>query len=288
MMDITGKTRICGIIGDPVEHSMSPAMHNAAFEELGLDNVYVPFAVKPERLAEAVAGLRALNVTGFSVTIPHKVAVIPLLDSLDPLAEKIGAVNTVVNSNGQLRGFNTDVGGFTRSLEESGVAPAGKKTVVLGAGGASRAVSYALAGMGAVLTIVCRKEGTDRAAFIASLIKEDFNREITITESEGGYKALHGAELLVNTTSVGMAPFTGETPVPAASLGKIPVVYDIVYNPLQTLLLQDAQKTGAKTISGVEMLVWQGALAFEKWTGCEAPLELMRQKAVNLLEQREN
>jgi shikimate dehydrogenase len=287
-MNITGETKVCGIIGDPVAHTMSPAMHNAAFKKLELDFVYLPWAVKPERLKEAVAGLRALGVAGFNVTIPHKVAVLPLLDSLDPLALKIGAVNTVVNLDGALRGFNTDAEGFYQALLEHGVNPAGQKVVVLGAGGASRAVSYVLARLGVSLTIVCRHGGLSRAADISSMVKADFSTDVTIMDDGKIADALHNARLVVNTTSVGMSPQSGASPVPAALLEGIPAVFDIVYNPLQTLLLKDAKKAGAKTIGGVDMLAWQGALAFEKWTGRKAPLELMRHEVVKMLEKHEN
>lgn len=287
-MDISGRTKVCGIIGDPVEHTMSPAMHNAAFKKLELDFVYLPWAVKPERLKEAVAGLRALGVAGFNVTIPHKVAVLPLLDSLDPLAQKIGAVNTIVNIDGELRGFNTDAEGFYQALLEHAVNPAGQKAVVLGAGGASRAVSYILARMGVLLTIVCRQGGLSRAADISSMVKADFGTEVTIMDDGKMADALHNTRLVVNTTSVGMSPLAGVSPVPAALLDGVPAVFDIVYNPMQTLLLKDAKKAGAKTIGGVDMLAWQGALAFEKWTGRKAPLELMRREAVRMLEKHEN
>jgi shikimate dehydrogenase len=286
-MDISGRTKTCGIIGDPVEHTMSPAMHNAAFKKLELDFVYLPWVVKPEGLKKAVAGLRALGVTGFNVTIPHKVAVLPLLDSLDPLAQKIGAVNTVVNIDGQLRGFNTDAEGFYQALVEHGIKPVGQKAVVLGVGGASRAVSYILARMGMVLTIVCRPGGLTRALDIASMVKADFSTEVTVTDDGKMADALPGAVLLINTTSVGMSPYITASPVPAALLEGIPTVFDIVYNPMQTQLLKDAKKAGAKTIGGVDMLAWQGALAFEKWTGRKAPLELMRHEVVKMLEKHE-
>jgi shikimate dehydrogenase len=286
-MEITVRTKVCGIIGDPVEHTMSPAMHNAAFKKLELDFIYLPWAVKPERLREAVAGLRALGVAGFNVTIPHKVAVLPLLDSLDPLAQKIGAVNTVVNIDGELRGFNTDAEGFYQALLEHGINPTGQKVVVLGAGGASRAVSYILARAGSFLNIVCRPGGLARAADIGSMVKADFGTAVTIMDDSKIADALHKAELVINTTSVGMSPHAGTSPVPAALLEGIPVVFDIVYNPMQTLLLKDAKKAGAKTIGGVDMLAWQGALAFEKWTGRKAPLEFMRHEAVRMLEKHE-
>ena len=160
---ISGKTRPCGLIGDPVEHTMSPAMHNAAFARMGLDYVYAPFRVKKDDLAQAIAGMRALNIRGLNVTIPHKVNVIPLLDELDSLAEKIGAVNTIVNDDGVLKGYNTDASGFLQTLQERGIEPEGKRVVVLGAGGASRAISFILAESGARLVILNRIEELDWA-----------------------------------------------------------------------------------------------------------------------------
>jgi shikimate dehydrogenase len=285
---ITGKTKVCGLIGDPVEHTMSPAMHNAAFEKAGLDYIYLPFHVKPEHLPQAVNGLRALNAKGFNVTIPHKVAVIPLLDSLDPLAEKIGAVNTVVNDEGRLRGYNTDAEGFLRALLEKGIKPGRKKVVVLGAGGASRAISYILAEKGTRLTILNRQQELEWAQDIADIIKEDFGRTVDVLELGHIGEVLDGVDVLVNATSVGMSPANDKSPVPAALLKNVPVVFDIVYNPIKTKLCLDAAAAGAKIISGVDMLAWQGALAFEKWTGKTAPVELMRQEAIKMLEKHEN
>jgi shikimate dehydrogenase len=181
-MNITGKTRICGLIGDPVEHTMSPAMHNAAFAELGLDFAYLPFRVRPVDLAAAVGGLRALNAIGFNVTIPHKVAVIPLLDELDSLAEKIGAVNTVVNDSGVLKGYNTDASGFLQALLDHDIEPRDKNIVLLGAGGAARAIAYILADRGARLTILNRKEELDWAENIAANINADLGCNIEVFE----------------------------------------------------------------------------------------------------------
>jgi shikimate dehydrogenase len=287
-MEISGKTRICAIIGDPVEHSMSPAMHNAAFKKLGLDYIYVPFRVKPGELAAAVSGLRALNVVGFNVTIPHKVAILPLLDKLDPAAERIGAVNTVVNDSGKLIGFNTDADGFLRALTDRGIEPAGKKIAIIGAGGASRAVSYILAANGAVLTIFNRQKNLNHAELIASMITMNIGVNAKVLALDDLADGLKNTDILVNTTSVGMEPQDVDTPVPAGLLKGLPVVVDIVYNPRETQLLKDAKKAGVKTIGGVEMLAWQGALSFEKWTGQKAPLDLMRREALKMLEKREN
>jgi shikimate dehydrogenase len=282
---ISGKTQICGLIGDPVEHTMSPPMQNAAFKKLELDYIYLPFRVKPEELPRAVAGLKALNVRGFNVTIPHKVSVIPLLDGLDPLAEKIGAVNTVVNDCGELLGYNTDATGFLRVLLGKSVQPENKNVVILGAGGAARAIAYILAENGAHLTIINRKLELDWAEDIAQLILEDFGREVIVMEliPRKLAKALPGADILVNATSVGMSPAGNRSPVPARFLHSEMVVFDIVYNPLTTKLLGEAKAAGARTISGVDMLAWQGALAFEIWTGQTPPLTLMRREAMKML-----
>ena len=282
-MSISGKTRVCGIIGDPIEHTMSPVMHNAAFRELGIDYLYVPFRVRQEELDKAIAGMRALNIKGLNVTIPHKVAVIPFLDKLDPLAEKIGAINTIVNERGVLTGYNTDATGFLQALLEQGVVPGGKTTVILGAGGASRAISFILAERGANLVILNRQSG--RAEDLSRRIAQVFEKEITaLTLSEENLaKVLARADILVNTTSVGMVPNIDETPVPARLLKPGLIVFDIVYNPVQTRLLKEAEAAGAKTINGLDMLVWQGALAFEKWTGRKAPLELMKREAIKAL-----
>ena len=284
--NISGKTKICALIGDPVEHTMSPAMHNAAFQKLGLDYAYVPLHVKPDQLVAAVNGLKALNVRGFNVTIPHKVSVIPLLDTLDPLAQKIGAVNTVVIDNGKLKGYNADAEGFLRALTEHDFKPKGKKVIVLGAGGASRAISFILAKAGASLTILNRQQELDWAENIARLIKTSFKREVKALEL-GHLPDVLPADLLINATSVGMSPTPNISPIPALPRSKAPLVFDIVYNPLKTRFLQDAITAGAQTISGVDMLAWQGALAFEKWTGKKAPVDLMRQTAVNMLERHE-
>ena len=289
-MTVSGKTKICALIGDPVEHTMSPPMHNAAYRQLDLDYIYIPFRVKPDDLSAAVAGFKALNVRGFNVTIPHKVAVIPLLDELDPIAEKIGAVNTVVNDGGRLIGYNTDATGFLQALLEQGVEPDGKNIVILGAGGASRAISYILADSKARLTILNRLLELDWAVDLARRLSEDFGRKVVALEltSDNLSDVLSGADVLINATSVGMTPDEESSPVPAGLLKSGLVVFDIVYNPVRTKLLREADETGAQTVGGVDMLVWQGALAFEKWTGRPAPFDLMRKKVIELLEKHED
>ncbi len=283
---ISGTTGVCGVIGDPIEHTMSPTMHNAAYAETGVDFVYAAFRVAADDLGEAIRGMRALGIKGLNVTIPHKVAVMEFLDKLDPLAEKIGAVNTIVNDGGVLTGFNTDAEGAMRALAERGIEIDGRKIVVLGAGGASRAVSLALADGGGRLTILNRREELDWAEALAGRLSSLFGGDIPALELTGDNlaAALDGADLLVNTTSVGMSPQAERTPVDAGLLHAGLAVFDIVYNPLKTRLAQDAEAAGARTVSGIEMLAWQGALAFEKWTGKPAPVRLMRDEAVRLME----
>ncbi len=287
---ISGKTQICGVIGDPIEHTMSPVMHNAAFRELGLDYVYVAFRVKSEELARAIEGMRALNIKGLNVTLPHKVSIIPLLDELDPLAEKIAAVNTVVNKDGSLKGYNTDATGFLQALRDKGLEPRGKKVVILGAGGASRAISFTLAESGANLVILNRREELDWAKELARNLSSVFGKEIRALELEEANLriALDKAKVIVNATRVGMSPNIDATPVPAKLLRPGLVVFDIVYNPLKTKLATEAAQAGAETIMGLDMLVWQGALAFEMWTGQKAPVGLMKKEAIKVLKSDEN
>ncbi|TET26402.1 MAG: shikimate dehydrogenase [Dehalococcoidia bacterium] len=286
---MSGKTKICGVIGDPIEHTMSPAIHNAAFNKLGLDYVYLPFQVKKEELGRAIEGMRGLNIKGLSVTIPHKVAVIILLDELDHNAERIGAINTITNDNGVLKGYNTDAGGFRQALLEKGVTPEGKNIVILGAGGVSRTISFTLAEEGARLVILNRLLELDWAKELASRLSLIFNREFPALELVEGNlaKAIERADILVNATSVGMSPNVNETLVPARLLKPGLVVFDVVYNPIKTMLLKEAEAAGAEIISGVDMLVWQGALAFKMWTGVEAPLELMREELIKRLQNNE-
>ena len=286
---ISGKTRICGVIGDPIEHTMSPVMHNAAFNQLDLDYIYVAFRVRKEELGKAVQGMRALNIRGLNVTIPHKVGIMPLLDELDPLARKIGAANTIVNDDGVLRGYNTDASGFLEVLLDEGVDPEGKNIVMVGAGGASRAISFILADRDAHLVILNRLVELDWAEKLAHEISNVFKKEVKALElNEDNLKMVLGdADVLVNATSVGMSPNITETPVPVTLLKSGLVVFDIVYNPLKTRLLREADEAGAKTISGIDMLVRQGALSFEKWTGQKAPVDLMKKEAIKVLEGHE-
>lgn len=271
-----------GLIGYPLGHSVSPAMHNAAFKELGLDWEYAPFEVDPKDLAEALSGMRALHIAGFNVTVPHKEAVIPLLDEVTELARVIGAVNTVINREGRLTGYNTDGAGFLESLkEDAGFDPKNKKAVILGAGGASRAVAVSLAEAGAKSLVLTDIE-SDKAAKLAKYVDSYFKTACVAAKAVGRelQSAIDQADLLVNTTPVGMHPKTEASPLEASiRLHSKLLVYDLVYNPAQTKLLKLAKTSGCRNCSGLGMLVRQGALAFTLWTDQEAPVELMRQAA---------
>jgi shikimate dehydrogenase len=278
--------KIVALIGFPLGHSVSPAMQNAAFKLLGLDFEYLPFEVAPDDLAEALNGLRAMRFAGFNVTIPHKETIIPLLDEVTQLARVIGAVNTVVNQEGKLIGYNTDGSGFIDSLkEEANTDPEGEDVVVLGAGGASRAVSVMLAENGASsITLVDIQE--EKARQLSKYITSYFgiNCYFYNPESEDLQKAIDKAHILINTTPVGMHPNIDKTPLPPnIRLRAKLLVYDVVYNPAKTALLKQAKEEGCRTCSGLGMLVRQGALAFTLWTGQEAPLEVMRKAAKKAL-----
>ena len=286
---ISGQTTICGIIGDPIGHTMSPAMHNAAFKSLGLNYVYVPFKVKSMELRKAIEGIRGLNLRGVNVTIPHKVAVVQLLDKLDPLAERIGAVNTIVNDEGILTGYNTDATGFLQTLHDRNIEPAEKKVLLLGAGGAARAIGHILTREKARVTILNRKQDLSWAEDLAARLSRNYKTEVKALEltAENLKKAGNNAEILVNATSLGMSPEIDSTPVPAELLRADLTVFDVVYNPLQTRLLREAKAVGAQTIDGLEMLVRQGAVSFEIWTGVKPPVEVMREAALSLLQKNE-
>jgi len=274
-MKITGKTAVYGIIGHPVKHSLSPLMQTEAFKEVGIDAVYVPFEVEPENLEEAVRGLRALSVKGFNVTVPHKERVAQLLDFLTEDAEVLGAVNTVKNENGELTGYNTDAEGFLRSLVEEGVELSGKRALMFGAGGAARAVGYALLKGGVkFLSIVNRS--FSRAKAVAELLGKRGNVLVYPLKESAVEVLLKDADIIVNTTSVGMR----EDDPPLFDYSKIPkgiTVVDIIYNPPETPLLKAAREKGCKTVNGLGMLVHQGAVAFEIWTGRRAPIGRMRE-----------
>jgi shikimate dehydrogenase len=279
---INGRTKICGVFGWPVEHTFSPAIHNAAFAAAGLDYVYVPFKVEPRCLAAAVEGIRALGLAGVNLTIPHKEAVLPLLDELSDEAKMIGAVNTVVNRAGRLYGDNTDGKGFLSALKEAGFNPAGKTVLFLGAGGAARAVAVQLAMSGAKKMIFTNRTGK-RSVELASFVAGSTGIPVDLIPwpdravGKLPERVLVESDLVVQATSLGMSPNINETvPLPFECFKPGQTASDIVYNPVETLFLKKASQAGADTVSGLGMLLHQGALAFELWTGIAAPLEVMR------------
>ena len=280
-MVISGKTRVCGVIGDPIEHTLSPIMHNAAFEALKLDYVFLAFKVKPAEVGNAISGMRALTIHGLNVTMPHKSTVINCLDEIDQASKTIGSVNTILNKDGRLFGFNTDGIGALKALRENGVEPRGKKVLLLGAGGAARAIAYILAQEADELVILNRTPKP--AAELADLLKQKFKKKISAGEfSPNAVKDnLADADVLINATSVGMKPNANQTPVAPEWLKPDLAVMDIVYNPIETKLAKDAKAAGAKVVSGVEMLIYQGAASFEIWTSGKAPVEVMRKAALN-------
>jgi shikimate dehydrogenase len=274
--DITGRTTICGLIGDPVGHSLSPHLHNAAFRSLSMDYVYVPFEVKKKDLKKAVDGIRSLNIRGVNVTMPHKEEVMRFIDELDPDAEKIGAVNTLVNNGGIVRGYNTDAEGYLNSLLERNIDPQGKNVIMFGSGGAAKAIAFILMRRGALLTIVNRTKS--RAQCISNDLLKAIGRKPEILDlmDIALARRIRFADIVINATNVGMNPNLHNSLIDISLLRKNMVVSDIVYVPAETRLLRDAQKAGAVTVSGIDMLVWQAALAFEKWTGLKAPVDIMR------------
>lgn len=277
-MEITGATRLAGIFGDPVSHSLSPLMHNAAYAEMGLDICYIPMHVAPEDLAAAVEGIRAMRFVGVNVTVPHKVAVLPLLDRVDGTAERIGAVNTIVNDDGTLIGYNTDGAGFIDALEEEVDLDYRELSVALfGAGGAARAIGLALADAG-VGTINIINRTSDRAADLESMLAANFpGLEVTIRGLDDDYgDVVAASKLVVNATSLGMEARLKGTSFAVDRLSKEHVVCDVVYSTGKTRLLIAAGKNGATTLGGLGMLLHQGAKAILLWSGQDPPLHAMR------------
>ena len=282
-MTISGKTRVCGVIGDPIEHTLRPIMHNAAFNSLNLDYAFLAFKVKPAEVGNAIGGMRALGILGLNVTMPHKKAVINYLDEIDQTAKFLNAVNTIHNKDGKLFGFNTDGIGALKALKENGVNPHGKRVLLLGSGGAARAIAYALIQEADELVVLNRT--VEQAKELASLLQRTFNKKVVADSLSPSaiQQNLHDSDILVNATSVGMKPNANQSLIAPEWLKSDLAVMDIVYNPIETRLAKEAKVAGAKVVSGVEMLIYQGAASFEIWTGCKAPVEVMRKAALNHL-----
>ncbi|HZO87950.1 MAG TPA: shikimate dehydrogenase [Chthonomonadaceae bacterium] len=289
---MSGNTKVVGVFGFPVEHSLSPAMHNAAFAALRLSYIYIPFPVRPEALGPAIRSLPALGIVGVNLTIPHKESVLPFLDDITTEARDVGAVNTVHCVEDKLLGDNTDGRGFYEPLRELGVDLQGKQAVVLGAGGAARAVVFRLAREGAHIVLANRTP--ERAERLAQAVASagfgaEAVRPLALDQTQEIADAIAGAELLVHTTRIGMYPETDALPpVPLEAFHPTLLVYDLVYNPVETQLLKQARKHGCRTLTGVKMLVYQGAVAFQRWTGLWPPTEIMEKAVLQGLGPSEN
>jgi shikimate dehydrogenase len=265
---IDAQTELYGVIGNPVQHSLSPIIHNGAFKRLGWNAVYLAFEVK--NVEEALRGIRGLGVRGVSVTIPFKTEVVPLLDKIEGLAKKIGAVNTIVNRRGRLIGYNTDCDGAIEALEEK-MDLRGKRVVLLGAGGAARGIGFGLRERGYPLTVVTRLK--ERGQALSKDLGCDYLPVSSLVRMKAGE---FEADVIINATSLGMYPRDGETPIPKTLLKERMMVMDIVYQPLQTKLLREAKEKGCVTVDGLEMLIRQGMAQFEIWTGRRLEIEQVK------------
>ena len=281
---ITGTTVLTGLLGSPVAHSISPLMHNASFEALGLDYAYLCFDVGTDRLKEAVEGLRAMGARGWNLTMPDKNLMCQLADKLSPASEISGAVNTIVNDDGVLTGYTTDGTGYMRAAEEAGFPLPGKVMTLLGGGGAATAilVQAALDGMKEIRVFNRKSPTFDRLSAIAGQLNQRTDCLVTVhplEDTEDLRASIADSDILTNATNIGMAPHTDACPIPDASfLRPELIVSDIIYNPRQTKLLQIAKETGCPFFNGLYMLLYQGAASFELWTGREMPVELIKEK----------
>ncbi|MBN2719251.1 MAG: shikimate dehydrogenase [Deltaproteobacteria bacterium] len=286
---ISPLTQLCGIIGNPVEHSMSPAMHNRAFDVLGLDYVYVAFRVNEGDVKAALDGMRVLhNFRGLSVTIPHKTAVIEYLDDISEVDAAIGSINTIINNNGKLRGLGSDGPGARQALIEGGI-PLGQRSVsIIGTGGASRAIAFDLVHNAGISRLrLCGILKTELETLAANVSDTtSIPVEAVLIDEISLARALQTTDVLINASPVGMHPKMDDTPVPESMLHPDMGVMDIVYNPLETKLLKAAQALGCRTVSGLEMFVNQAVMQFESWTGQTAPKNEMRQTVLNRLTNR--
>ncbi|MFI5322807.1 MAG: shikimate dehydrogenase [Thermodesulfobacteriota bacterium] len=278
-MEVKATTKIYGIFGHPVSHSLSPVMHNSAFAALGLDCVYLAFDVIPKKIGHAADAIRTLGIKGINITIPHKESIIPHLDEISPDAKLTGAVNTIKNEDGKLSGYNTDVGGFLRALDEDiEFKPKGASVLLIGAGGAARALMSAFCLNGAERICILTRT-YDKAHALGAEFGKQFNNidieSIALDDKKTVESHLSQADILVNSTSAGME---GIEPLqlPLESLKKSSAVYDIVYKPRETSLVREALRLGHRASGGLGMLLHQGALSFEIWTGRDAPVNVMK------------
>ncbi len=265
-MKTSGKTMVCGVMGCPIEHSMSPMMHNYYSEQMGVDMTYVPFKVQPERVGDAVRGAFALNVTGVNVTVPHKQAVMEHLCGMDEAAEAIGAVNTLVRDELGYKGYNTDAAGLFRAMTEAGMEIQDKTCILLGAGGAAKAAAYVLAKEGAARVYVLNRS-VDKARALSDDINGRFGRELLVPLALSEWRSIpEKGCLAVQTTSVGMHPDVEAAPVTEPEFyEKLGAAFDVIYTPVETKFMKLAAAAGARTSNGLDMLLYQGIAAYELW-----------------------
>ena len=284
---VNGKTNILGVIGDPIEHTFSPAMHNAGLEALGLNYIYLPFHVLPQNLNSAVLGARSLQIKGLNVTIPHKQNIIQYLDEIDPIAEMIGAVNTVKFDSDKAIGYNTDGYGCLRAISEIEDVK-DKKVTITGAGGAARAVAFQIAASGiGELSILNRnhKKAEDLVCDLKNNLKKiDVDIDINAWEIGDLEKELSESDVLIDTTPLGMHPHVDDKPIATADMmHEDLLVNDIVYTPMETSLIKEARKANAKVVYGYKMLLYQGIRSFEIWLGEQAPVDVMEKALLEVL-----
>lgn len=279
-------TQLCGIIGNPVAHSMSPALHNRAFTELNLDYVYLAFRVDPGNVARVLDGMRAMeNFRGLSVTIPHKLEVFACVDEISDADQGIGSINTIVNDGGRLRGLGTDGPGARQALIDSGLQPAGSRVAIVGTGGAARAIAFDLAFNARPEKLTLLGVAQEELAQLTRDIAEKSGADVegVLMDNASLARVLGESSILINATPVGMHPHVDQSVVPADLLHPGLGVMDIVYNPLTTKLLADAKSKGLVTVSGLEMFVNQAVIQFESWTGCVAPKQAMAEVVLQRL-----
>ena len=285
-MKINGYTRTCGLIGNPVEHTMSPAIHNTLAEAMGENMVYVPFRVPENSVKEAVEGARALNLLGCNVTVPYKSAVLPYLTEIDSLAEKIGAVNTLVRTDNGFKGYNTDMPGLYRAMCEDGVKLTGEKVLILGAGGVARAVAMLLADKGAEKVYMLNRT-VEKAEQVVNEVNAIAGRSFAEAMVLDDYRRLPGDRqyLCIQATNVGMFPKTEEAVIEDADFyQKVHTGYDLIFNPAKTRFMELTQAAGGRAYNGLKMLLWQGIIAFELWTDKKVGAELA-EKAYSAMKQ---
>lgn len=281
--EITGRTKLTALLGSPVSHSISPQMHNEAYRQLGLDYVYLAFDVKPEYLKEVFVGLKDIEICGFNLTMPLKTEIVPLLDDLTPAARLAGAVNTVFRDKDRYVGHNTDGSGYMRSLSEAGYDIIGEKMTLLGAGGAASAIcaQAALDGVRAIDVFKRKNASFPKMAAFCERVTSETGCQVSLydlADTSQLAKSISESVILTNATNVGMPPDTKRSVLPDASLLRPGlIVSDIIYNPRETMLLQQAKQAGCHCMNGLMMLLFQGAAAFTCWTGCLMPIDHIRE-----------